>query len=226
MRDAQDHNRQLERVNTTGFRYSQYRGSVFSYATSALNAHAAFNIDWGGNDGSGMQPNRGHRKAIMSLDGDYTNVGIAVLPESKPQTQVGPWVVTANYCKAIMDYSNHFNRFIVGTMWKDLNNNKRYDPGEGYANVTVLPNKGTYYAITAAGGGYAIPITAVGKIKLRFSGGRLTKTYTKQVTVGSNSILADYQVAASSTNSKSKLDNPLATPAAMGPALEWPRVSD
>ena len=77
------------------------RGNVFSYADIALYAHAGFNVDWGGNDGTGMQTGRGHRMAIMSIDGDYTNVGLAAVPESeRPPPQVGPLVVTGNYAYA------------------------------------------------------------------------------------------------------------------------------
>lgn len=62
-RDAQDHNNQFVRVDTAGFHYSSstgyaIRGNVFSYATSGLNAHAAWNIDWGSTS-DGMQAGRG-----------------------------------------------------------------------------------------------------------------------------------------------------------------------
>ena len=72
-RDAQDHIGQFARVAAAGYKYLAARGNVFAYADSSLNAHAAWNMDWGGTEG-GMQTGRGHRKAIMSLDGDYTNV--------------------------------------------------------------------------------------------------------------------------------------------------------
>jgi len=89
-RDAQDHNQQFQQVQDARFHYTAARGNVFSYGKSGLNAHAAFNIDWGGNDGTGMQAGRGHRKAIMSVDGDYTNVGIAAVTESDDTRNVGP----------------------------------------------------------------------------------------------------------------------------------------
>jgi hypothetical protein len=66
-RDAQDHNQQFDRITSAGFRYTQARAGVFSYAKSALNAHAAWNIDWGPGDGTGMQPGRGHRLAVMAI---------------------------------------------------------------------------------------------------------------------------------------------------------------
>ena len=83
-RDAQDHNNQFQRIVDSGFKFWGGRGNVFSYASSSLSAHGAFNIDWGGDDGTGMQTGRGHRMAIMSVDGNYTNVGIAMVPEDNP----------------------------------------------------------------------------------------------------------------------------------------------
>ncbi|MEI2743243.1 MAG: CAP domain-containing protein [Candidatus Competibacter sp.] len=194
-RDSQDHQQQFERVTASGFRFTQCRGNVFSYAESALNAHAAWNIDWGSGDGTGMQPERGHRLAIMALDGDYTNVGLAAVPEANRATAVGPLVTTANYCRAAENGTDHFNAFVTGTVWRDHNNNQRYDPGEGYGNVMVRPDKGTYYAVTASGGGYAIPVTASGALSVSFSGGGVSDA-TRAVTVSGGSVLLDYQVSA------------------------------
>lgn len=188
-RDAQDHNNQFARIESAGFYCWGGRANVFSYADSSLNAHGAFNIDWGGSD-YGMQSGRGHRKAIMSLDGDYTNVGIAMV-QAPSGKNVGPLVTSAAYCNANTSKANHFNRFIVGTVWRDNNGNGRYDPGEGYGNITVTPNQGKYYAVTGVAGGYAIPIEAAGAYRLIFTGavsGQVT------VTVGSVSVLADLLV--------------------------------
>ncbi|MBN1480256.1 hypothetical protein JXA70_08305, partial [candidate division KSB1 bacterium] len=116
-RDAQDHDGQLQKVIDAGFSYSSYRGNVYSYSDDPFNAHGGFNIDWGKDvpdDGDGMQASRGHRKAIMSIDGDYSNVGIAMLPENNPSTEVGLLVTTGNYCAANTSVANHYNRFIVG----------------------------------------------------------------------------------------------------------------
>lgn len=206
-RDAQDHTGQFERVTAAGFRYTQARGNVFSYATSALNAHAAWNIDWGTGDGTGMQPGRGHRMGLMAIDGDYTNVGLASVAETNPATGVGPKVVTGNYCHAAENGVDHFNVFLVGTVWQDKNQNSRYDPGEGYGNVMVTPSQGTYYAMTAAGGGYAIPVTAGGALTVNFSGGGVPDA-SRSVTVSGGSVLLDYQVdAAGPTPSSSLLAN-------------------
>ena len=185
-RDAQDHNGQFDRVTNAGFNYTNMRGNVFSYGDNGLNAHAAFNIDWGSGTPDGMQTSRGHRKAIMAIDGDYTNVGIAGVSETDPNTSVGPLVVTGNYARAGSG-TDHYNVFLVGTVWEDDNDNAMYDPGEGIANVTVMPDQGTYYAITSNSGGYAIPLDA-GTYEVTFSG---AVDATRAVVVGSESVLLD-----------------------------------
>ncbi len=194
-RDAQDHTGQFDRINTAGFKWQAVRGNVFAYADSSLNAHAAWNIDWGSGTADGMQTGRGHRQAIMSLDpNNYTNVGVALVYENNPGTSVGPYVTTGNYCKAITSYADHYNQFIVGTVWRDLNGNSQYDPGEGIGGVTVTPNAGTYYAVTSASGGYAIPVTmAPGTYSVTFTG---SASGTKNLTIGSTSALLDLVLGA------------------------------
>ncbi len=200
-RNAQDHNQQFDRISAAGFHFWGARGSVFSYASSGLNAHAAWNIDWGPDnpdDGDGMQAGRGHRMATMATDGDYTNVGIAAIRETNPDTSVGEYVTTGNYCQADTSSANHFNKFIVGTVWEDVNANNQYDPGEGKANVNVTPDQGTYYAITGESGGYAIPVVNDATYQLTFSGVNLTGNYVKSATVVGKSVLVDIETGSDS----------------------------
>lgn len=193
-RNAQDHNGQFAAIDDAGFAYMAARGNVFAYAESALNAHAAFNIDWGGNDGSGMQAGRGHRMAVMAVDGDYTNVGLAVVANSNN----GNLVVTGNYCRASTQNADHHNRFLVGTVWADANANDRYDPGEGLGQITVRPDEGTYYAVTADNGGYALPILSPGTYTVTFSGAALDADATRSVTLADRSVLLDLLASDSS----------------------------
>jgi len=196
-RDAQDHDGQFARVDTAGFKASGMRGNVFSFSREPLYGHAAFNIDWGGNDGTGMQTGRGHRKAIMSMDGDYTNVGIAAVPELSPNTQVGPSVVTGNYARAKTSGPapppDHHNRFLVGTVWEDLDDDGLYDPGEGIEGAVVMPSTGPYFAVTSAGGGYAIPMLAAGPVEVRFDVEGVVP-FTAAVDVPATSVLLDFLV--------------------------------
>ncbi|KPA12793.1 protein containing DUF1566 [Candidatus Magnetomorum sp. HK-1] len=192
LRDAQDHTGQFDKIDNAGFSYFGARGNVFSYADDGVNAHAGFNIDWGFGTSDGMQLSRGHRQAIMSLDGEYTNVGFAAIPELNSATNVGPLVVTQNFCKAA-SVQNHYNLFIVGTVWKDTNDNDMYDPGEGKGGVSVIPDIGDYYAITSDSGGYAIPIKFSGTYHVMFSGTSVTN-WTDIVTIENQSVLSDYKI--------------------------------
>jgi hypothetical protein len=127
-RNAQDHTGQFERVEASGFVCAGGRGNVYSYATSAINAHAAWSIDWGAGLG-GMQDDRGHRQALINPENDYTNAGIAMVFENDPRSEVGPYVSTGNYCNA-GDAPGHYNRFLVGTVWRDRDGDALYDPGK------------------------------------------------------------------------------------------------
>ncbi len=189
-RDAQDHTGQLDKVTASGFPWVSWGGNVFSYAEDPVYGHAGFNIDWGGDDGTGMQTGRGHRRNKMSSATDLTNVGIAVVAEESSATSVGPLVVTENYCKASVT-STSYNLFIVGTVWTDANSNDMYDPGEGVSGVTVKPDSGTYYAVTGEAGGYAVPADA-GSYMVTFSGAGLARA-DFNVSVGSQSALLDYK---------------------------------
>jgi len=194
-RDTQDHNGQFDRIDASGFTCNGGRVSVFWRAQSALNAHAALNIDWG-NGPNGMQDPPGHREAIMGVwpyaGPGLTNVGLALVPDSDPNTQAGPLVFSGGYCQA---GGADQNRFIVGTVWEDLNGDGDYDENEGLGGVTVMPDSGTYYAITGDAGGFAIPILAAGDYTIEFSGGDLTiASVTRTVGVGTASVALDLLV--------------------------------
>lgn len=194
-RNAQDHNGQFDRVLATGFPASTLHGSVFSYAESPLYSHAGFNIDWGGSDASGMQAGRGHRAGLMSDTPIVLSlVGISLVPESNLLTAIGPLVNTINY-GAVQESAGNFNRYLVGTVWTDSNLNGRFDAGEGKGGIRVSPSAGTYYAITTASGGYALPLTADGNLEITFTGGTLPAPQTRGITVGSQSMLLDFDPA-------------------------------
>jgi hypothetical protein len=191
-RDSQDHDGQYDRVVEAGFKCQGgsgyfFRGNVFSFSENGLNTHAAWNIDWGGPEG-GMQVDRGHRMGVMSVDGDLTNVGIAMVAENVKDTLVGPYVTTANYCHAA-GAPDHYNRFLVGAVWEDKNSNQMYDPGEGIPGVKVSPQKGEYYAVTGHAGGYTVPITRPGRYQVTFSG---PVSGFRTVEIGQTSALLDF----------------------------------
>jgi hypothetical protein len=197
---------QLDRVAGAGFFFvgGGLRGNSFGFAPTPLFAHAAWNIDWGPFFSPtvypGMFPGRVHRKGVMS-DPDatvtqvLTNVGVAIVDTAGQPTSLGPLVVVANYARANDAASglDLYNRFLVGTVWDDLDEDGVYDPGEGLGGVLVATDGAAWTATTAPGGGYAIPILDAGPLEVTFSGGGVP-TYTTDVVVGTESALLDYEV--------------------------------
>jgi hypothetical protein len=114
-----------------------------------------------------------------------------VVAEADPATDVGPFVTTGNYCSADTAQANHYNRFLVGTVWRDLNDNDQYDPGEGMGGISVRPDRGAYHAVTADSGGYAMPILGAGTYTVSFSGSGISGETIRTVAVDSQSQLLD-----------------------------------
>jgi len=190
---------QLNRVGPAGFyfRASGLRGNALGLAPSAEFGHAAWNIDWGPlpSDPPGMQDGRPHRNGVMDTPDaiatlPMTNTGIAVIATAG---HLGPLVAVADYANANPVVSDHYNRFLVGTVWEDLDGDTFYDPGEGKAGVTVSTDTANWFAVTAPGGGYAIPLLGPGPMRVTFSGGGVA-THVVDVNVGATSVLADYEV--------------------------------
>jgi hypothetical protein len=199
---AQHHIGQFDRIDAAGFTCNGGRASVFSFSESPLHAHAGLNIDWGGTaETSGMQSPPGHRYAIMggtpTAADTYPNVGLALVPETNPSTSIGPLVFSGAYCAARTSEPDHFNMFLVGTVWADQNGDNFYDEGEGLSGVSVVPDSGTYYAQTGIAGGFAIPISVSTTYTVTFSGGDMgDAVYTKITTVTGSSVLVDLNTAA------------------------------
>lgn len=191
---------QLDRVGPAGFFFPAggLRGNSLGFVQSPRYGHAAWNIDWGPfvpPVPPGMQDGRPHRNGVMSAPDaiatlDMTNVGIAAVATSG---DLGPLVVVANHANANTAVGDHYDRFLVGTVWQDLDGDALYDAGEGRSGVLVSTDVAARFAVTSAGGGYAIPVLAAGAMQVTFSGGGLP-THVADVTVGADSVLVDYEV--------------------------------
>ncbi|MFM8568792.1 MAG: CAP domain-containing protein, partial [Candidatus Kapaibacterium sp.] len=168
-----------QRLSKAGYTASAWGENVFAYAKSMWEAQGAFLVDWGpGNEGLG------HRHNIMNFapsDAVYTEVGLGVLAGSG---QVGPWVVTQNFGKG-------FEKYILGVVYKDKNNNKAYDPGEGLSGVKITPSQGNYFAVTSTSGGYAIPMGSVsGSVTVTAQGNGIQEV--KQVSISNANVKVDF----------------------------------
>lgn len=186
--DVQTHAGQYQRVRDAGFDYTRMRGAAYAFALSGVHGHCGFNIDWGGSDGTGMQDGRKHRAMIHS---SYANAGTGVVVEEDPATGVGPFVTTVNYANADESETDHYNRFIVGTVWEDVNANRLYDPGEGIGGVSVVPDAGQWFAVTGESGGYAVPVEP-GTYQVTYSGEGIPGPVSRRVVVGEESVLVPW----------------------------------
>lgn len=172
-----------DRINKVA--YSGWTGigeNVFSYAKSMWHAHAGFNIDWGADN----QVTLGHRKNIMNYEGSlYTEIGVGVLEDNNPGTQVGKYIITHNF-------GARGDKYITGVAYKDNNNNGFYDMGEGLAGIKVELSKGNYFAITSTSGGYAIPVTGLtGSVTVTATGAGLGGVVTKTVSLQGQNVKVD-----------------------------------
>lgn len=188
--DTQTHDGQFQRVSQAGFSGNGGAASVFWTAQDGVHGHAVLNIDWGGGTPDGLQTGRGHRRSIHADNGLWTNVGLAMVADENTQNQAGPLVTSIAYYRAsTFGTSDHYNRFIVGTIWTDTNGNSQYDPGEGHGGVGILPDIGQFTAITGDAGGFAIPATEEGTYTITIWGGAITEPQERKVTVQDQNVL-------------------------------------
>jgi len=148
-----------DRITASGYTWNAYGENVYSYAKSVLHGHAGFAVDWGPGPG-GMQDPAGHRENMLSSS--FREIGIGVI--AGMNGSVGPQLVT-------QDFANQPSSkpFLTGVVYYDFNGNGFYDAGEGIGGVTVNSPGSTYYAVTAASGGYTLPVTTNGNYTLTFS---------------------------------------------------------
>ncbi|MEB2345983.1 MAG: hypothetical protein OZ948_14735 [Deltaproteobacteria bacterium] len=183
---------QLDRILPAGFVYPSIgavAGNAYGFAANPVHGHAAWAANWGAGPG-GMADGRPNRAILL---GALSNVGIAVLPDPDAGDLLGPLVAVASHADANPLFADHHDRFLVGTVWEDLDGDGGYDPGEGLGGVGVVPDAGGFFAVTAAGGGFAIPVTSPGTFQVAFAGAGVPAR-VRQVTVGEDSVLVDYQV--------------------------------
>jgi len=144
-----------DRITAQGYQWSAFGENVFSNARSVSHGHAAFDIDWGGGEASvgGVQNPPGHRNTIH--DPVYREIGIGAILTSNGK--VGPQLIT-------QDFASRRNPtpFVTGVAYYDLNQNNFYDIGEGIEGATILVQGSQFYSVSAASGGYSVPVPGNG----------------------------------------------------------------
>lgn len=161
-----------QRISQAGFEANIMNESIYSNLVSTpFYAHVGLNIDWGSGSG-GTQPGLGHRMNIMNFGNTvFREVGIGVAERTGSSAdKFGKFSITQNFANASVT-----RFFLLGVAYNDVNRNGICDPGEGLAGIKVTPSVGSYYAVTTASGGYAIPFAlSPGDGTVTFSGGPLT----------------------------------------------------
>ena len=138
----------FERIQATGYAYSQVAENIFAYVETVAHAHASFEVDWGW-DAGGMQAGRGHRVNLHNQN--YREIGVGFV--HGVNGVVGPALVTHEL--GLLPSSPVF---ATGVAYYDLNGNNFYEEGEGLPSLTVTGSNSAYHCYTAEGGGWALPL--------------------------------------------------------------------
>lgn len=81
--------------------------------------------------------------------------------------------------------------FVTGVFFNDANKTGYYDIGEGVKGATVALSSNDWTAVTATAGGYAVPVKrGSGAVTVTLRHGKTT--LTRQVTVGTDNVKADF----------------------------------
>ncbi|MFN2621384.1 MAG: CAP domain-containing protein [Chthoniobacterales bacterium] len=200
---------------TTGANGWSIGENVYAYSKSVWYGHAGFEVDWGGTPlNGGMQSPPGHRQNIHSPD--FREVGIGnVIGSNSGSGGVGPQLVTQDF-----GTTGGLLPFVTGVVYRDLNGNGFYDPGEGIGGVTVTIANVDSYAVTASSGGFSVPVPGSGIYAVTFSGGSVPTNQKSVSVIDAQNVKADYVVTGSATptptpNGPTKLAN-ISTRAVVG----------
>jgi hypothetical protein len=151
-----------------------------------------------------MQSPPGHRQNIHSANFREVGVGV-VLGSSGGSGGVGPQLVTQDFGTV-----GGLLPFVTGVVYRDLNNNGFYDPGEGLGGVTVTIANVNSYAVTTSSGGYSVPVSGSGNYTVTFSGGSAPTTQKNVTVLNAQNAKVDYIVTGSAPPTPTP--TPTATP--------------
>jgi len=168
--------------------------NVYAYSKSVWFGHAGFEVDWGGSSTTGgMQSPPGHRQNIHSTTFREVGIGV-VLGSNGGSGGVGPQLVTQDFGTA-----GGLLPFVTGVVYRDLNGDGFYEPGEGVGGVTITVSNTNSYAVTASSGGYSVPVAGSGSYTVTFTGGLVPTTQRSVSVSDGQNVKLDYVVTGSAT---------------------------
>jgi len=150
-----------DRIKLSGFKGGGWAENAFAGSPGPWGSHEGFIVD-GGDGPGGMQPNRGHRKNMMSA-----------------QREVGPGgVPNGKGLSVTHDFGSRDVRMAGGVVYVDANGNNFYDIGEGVGQVTISSSDGGAVA-TWKSGAYELDLKGQKDVVLTayWGGEKVTKTF-------------------------------------------------
>lgn len=137
-----------------------------------------------------------HHEGLFKSSGHRTNILNETFSEIGIGQKVGSYVSNgttfSNTSMITENFADGGRTFITGVVITDSDNDRFYDIGEGMGNVVVTATgaAGTFMATTWDSGGYSLAVND-GTYTLTFTGGSLSGTVTKQVTVSGQNVKVD-----------------------------------
>jgi hypothetical protein len=181
-----------DRMTAAGYRFSGFWTYGENIAANATNhtpqvpglvsdIHEALLVD-------SRIPGRGHRLNLMMPDFREVGIGVRVGLFKFDGIDRDTVMVTQDFAKSDATAS----AFLLGVVYQDQDKNGFYSTGEGVAGVTITPDQGSYYAISSASGGYAIPLNlSNGELNITFSGGPFPCPITQSIAFSGKNVKLD-----------------------------------
>ena len=184
-----------DRARNQGYNFMNLGENVFSFAESAFQSHAAFEIDWGFTP-NGIQDPPGHRTNIHGAVFREAGIGIVLGTNSSGDDSVGPILVTQDFGIQLIGATP----FISGVAYDDQNGNSFYDLGEGLGGINVDVDGSEFFAVTAGSGGYSVPVPGNGNYSVTFSSPSITDQTSQVVISNSRNEKLDYTPQSAGSN--------------------------
>ncbi|MCB2076773.1 MAG: cadherin-like domain-containing protein [Novosphingobium sp.] len=166
------------RLLAEGYEFNLLGENIDAFGKSILQTHAGLFVDWGTGPNGIASPTANRNNIMWS---SLSEIGINVTPESDPQTDVGPLVVT-------QDFGDRGLMFVTGVAYNDTDGNDFYSVGEGVGGMIVSNSAGG--TSTADSGGYSLAVSP-GLQTLRFAGGELAEAIFVKTLVEFESVKLD-----------------------------------
>ncbi|NDV63553.1 CAP domain-containing protein [Puniceicoccales bacterium CK1056] len=168
----------------TGENIAAFLGWKSGQRTSTINFHH-----------EGLFLSADHRENILGPEFDEVGIGEAI----------GAYVLDGSEYPVSSLMTQNFgfsggspvpdSHFLTGVVYEDLDGNGFYTPGEGVGGIEIVPDSGSWFAVTSSSGGYAFPVGLGPKtLEVVFSGNGLVTTIKSVDLPGGTNVKLDFVI--------------------------------